>query len=97
MSAITLERRATPWMFLSPFLLVFIAFMAWPLAQSILLAMHQTYGPKTSEFVFLDNFAHLLGDPLFWKAMGNTCLFAAGSVFIFIQCIEYGCQDMFGL
>ena len=74
--------RWVPYVFLTPFFLVFLGFVAYPLLQSVWLSMHQTYGPKSSEFVFLDNFGYLLKDPLFWKALRNTFLFALGSVFV---------------
>ena len=74
--------RWAPWFFIAPFLLVFVVFTAWPLVQSVFLSMRQTFGPKTSEFVFLDNFKELLADPLFHRAMWNTTVFAAASVFI---------------
>ncbi|GAB4188519.1 MAG: sugar ABC transporter permease [Phycisphaeraceae bacterium] len=71
-----------PYLLASPFVVVFAVFMVYPMLYSIVLAMQQTFGPKASEFVFLDNFKNLLTDPFFWKAMRNTFVFAAGSVFI---------------
>ena len=71
-----------PYVLISPFLAVFIVFMAYPMLYSLVLAAQQTHGPQTRQFVFLDNFYYLLTDPLFWKAMRNTFVFAAGSVFI---------------
>lgn len=80
------SRRAeplwAPWLFLAPFLLTLAVFLAWPLAQSVLLSFQQTHGPRTSAWVGLDNFRFLLSDPLFWRAAGNTALFAAASVFL---------------
>lgn len=71
-----------PWGFLVPFLLIFSVFTVWPLFQSLLLAFQQTFGPRTAAFVGLENFRFLLRDPLFWKAMGNTALYASGSLFL---------------
>jgi ABC-type sugar transport system permease subunit len=68
--------------FLAPFIITFLVFTAYPLVQSVNLSMHQTYGPKTSTFVGGGNFTQLFGDPLFWKALGNTFLFALGSVLL---------------
>jgi len=76
------EPRWIPWLFLSPFLLTLAVFLAWPLVQSVMLSMQQTYGPKTSAWVGFANFNFLLHDPLFWKALRNTVLFACGSVFL---------------
>lgn len=76
------EPKWIPWLFLSPFLVTITVFLAWPLVQSMLMSFQQTYGPKTSSWVGLANFKFLLGDPLFWKALRNTALFACGSVFL---------------
>ena len=73
---------ATPYILLSPFLLTFAVFLAYPLARSLLLATERSFGPGASEWVGLENFRMLLADPLFWKATRNTLLFTAGSVFI---------------
>ncbi|MCF7687143.1 MAG: sugar ABC transporter permease [Cephaloticoccus sp.] len=71
-----------PWLFLAPFLGLFATFTVWPLIQSLALAMQQTYGPGTTQWVGLHNFKYLLTDPLFWKATGNTARFTLGSLFI---------------
>ena len=71
-----------PYAFLAPFLLVFSTFVIYPLLQSVVLATQQTFGPGFSEFVFLDNFKNLFGDPIFWVATRNTFFFAAASVLL---------------
>jgi ABC-type sugar transport system permease subunit len=76
------EPAWVPWLFLAPFLLTIAVFLAWPLIQSVLLSMQQTYGPRTSRWIGFENFTFLLGDPLFWKALRNTVIFACGSVFL---------------
>lgn len=76
------EPAWVPWLFLAPFLLTIAVFLAWPLIQSVLLSMQQTYGPRTTRWIGFENFTFLLGDPLFWKALRNTVLFACGSVFL---------------
>tara|TARA_R110002111_G_scaffold73174_3_gene117079 strand:- start:476 stop:1351 length:876 start_codon:yes stop_codon:yes gene_type:complete len=71
-----------PYVLVAPFVTIFAIFMAYPMLYSAVMAMQQTYGPKASEFVFLDNFKNLMVDPFFWKAVRNTFVFAAGSVLI---------------
>lgn len=71
-----------PWVFLAPFLLTFGVFLVWPLVQSVTLVFQQTFGPKSTAWVGLGNFKFLYHDPLFWKAVRNTAVFAAGSVCI---------------
>lgn len=74
--------RWAPFAFLAPFLLLFGGFTLWPLAQSLVLAFSQTFGPKHTVFIGFDNFAFLVRDPLFWTALRNTIVYTAGSVFI---------------
>lgn len=76
------EPRLAPWLFLAPFLVTSAVFLVWPLSKSVVLSFQQTFGPQTTAWVGLDNFRFLFGDPLFWKAVRNTLLFTAGSVFI---------------
>jgi len=76
------RRNIAPWLFLSPFLVLFAVFTVWPLCHSLLLSLQQTYGPGTTKWVGLLNFKYLLTDPLFWKAVYNTGRFALGSLFI---------------
>jgi ABC-type sugar transport system permease subunit len=76
----TSHPRWAPYVFIAPFVLIFCTFMVYPLVQSIVLAMQQTYGPKTTIFVGLKNFADLFADRFFWLAMRNTFVFAVASV-----------------
>jgi ABC-type sugar transport system permease subunit len=76
----TSHPRWAPYVFMAPFVLIFCTFMVYPLLQSIILAMQQTFGPKTTVFVGLKNFGDLLADRFFWLAMRNTFVFAVASV-----------------
>jgi ABC-type sugar transport system permease subunit len=67
---------------MAPFLIIFGTFMVYPLVQSIVLAMQQTFGPKITVFVGLKNFRDLFGDRFFWIALRNTFVFAIASVAI---------------
>jgi ABC-type sugar transport system permease subunit len=76
----TSHPRWAPYIFMAPFGLIFCTFMLYPLVQSIILAMQQTFGPKTTVFVGLKNFGDLFADRFFWLAMRNTFVFAVVSV-----------------
>jgi ABC-type sugar transport system permease subunit len=76
----TSHPRWAPYVFMAPFMLIFCTFMVYPLVQSIVLAMQQTFGPKTTVFVGLKNFTDLFADRFFWLAMRNTFVFAVASV-----------------
>lgn len=81
-----LQCRWSPYVFVAPFVLVFCVFTLYPLLQSVRLSTMQTFGPRSETFVGARNFQYLLGDPLFWKAVRNTCVFAAGSLFVQLPC-----------
>lgn len=80
------KSRLIPYLFLAPFLLGFLLFTVYPLIKSVDLSMHQTFGPRSSRYVGMDNFRFLLSDPLFWKAVRNTTVFTLGSVFVQLPC-----------
>ena len=82
MSLSSTHPKWTPYFFIAPFLIIFAVFMAYPMVQSMILATQQTFGPKTTQFVGLNNFRDLWSDPLFWKALRNTFIYAASSVAI---------------
>jgi len=80
--ALVARAAIAPWMLVAPFTIAFATFLAYPLAQSVGLSLHQSFGPAHTRFVGLDNYRFLLMDPSFWKAVRNTLVFTAGSVFI---------------
>ncbi len=86
MNAVPPRSRWAPYAFCAPFFAIFLLFGVYPIIQSAVLATQQTYGPKASRFVGLANFKDLLADPLFWRALWNTTVFAAGSIFIQLPC-----------
>lgn len=77
-----MQRRAAPWLFLAPFLLLFALFWAWPLGRSLVLSLHHTAGPHHETYVGLGNFSFLLSDPVFWQAVWNTTRYTV----LFVAC-----------
>jgi multiple sugar transport system permease protein len=77
-----LSPRWAPYVFISPFLVLFAVFGVFPLLFSLYLAFQSwepTSGLDAMEFVGLDNFAFALGDAWFWKSLGNTAWLALAS------------------
>ena len=62
--------------FLLPFLLVFGIFSWFPIGRALVMSVQETNLVSTPTFVGLDNFANVLADPLFGKAVANTAYFA---------------------
>jgi multiple sugar transport system permease protein len=81
-------RRRRPWrsrisrdglstlVFLLPALLVFGVFSWFPILRSIVMSVQETNLVSTPTFVGVENFARVVADPLFGKAIANTAYFA---------------------
>ena len=77
--ALRLSPRWAPYVFISPFLVLFAVFGVFPLLFSLYLAFQSwdpTGGLQAMEYVGLVNFAFALEDEWFWKALGNTAWLA---------------------
>ena len=77
-----LSPRWAPYVFISPFLLLFAVFGVFPLLFSLHLAFQSwepTSGLDAMDFVGLDNFAFALQDEWFWKSLKNTLWLAVVS------------------
>lgn len=69
------QRRLAPYLFISPFYVLFVAFGLYPILFSLYLSFHRwdaVGGLGTMKWVGLGNYADLLSDPWFWKSLGNT-------------------------
>jgi len=73
-------RRASPTtlvLFLAPALVLYCAFMIYPVLRTFWNSVHTIKPQNIEVFVGLANFRALLTtDPVFWKAVGNTAIFA---------------------
>lgn len=75
MTTRTVRRDAlTPYYFLLPAMLVTLAVVLIPVAQTVWMSLHNfvLYRPKNVPFVGLGNFARMLGDETFWISLGNS-------------------------
>ena len=81
-AALRLSPTWAPYIFLSPFVLLFAVFGVFPLGFSLYLAF-QTWEPTSGlgamQFVGLDNFVFSLQDEWFWKSLKNTAWLAVAS------------------
>ncbi len=81
------RRRLQPWhwapyVFLAPFLGLFLVFGLFPLLFSLVLAFHDwnpAAGLEAMQFVGFDNFRFALGDEWLWKSLWNTLWLAVVS------------------
>jgi len=73
--SLRMSPEMAPYVFLSPFVLLFLVFGVFPLLFSFYLAFQSwepTSGLEAMKFVGLDNFAFALQDDWFWKSLKNT-------------------------
>lgn len=69
------QAKAAPYLFVLPFVLLFLSFLLYPLVRSIILSFYNSAGPRASRFIGLENYLFLARDKLFWLAVGNTVLY----------------------
>lgn len=77
-----LQHKWAPYLFVSPFVILFAVFGIYPIVKSIILAFHATNGPKSQVFVGVNNFTYMFHDPDFRTAVRNTATYALWSVIL---------------
>ena len=81
-AALRLSPTLAPYVFISPFVILFAVFGIFPLFFSLYLAFQSwepTSGLGAMEFVGLGNYAFALQDEWFWKSLKNTAWLAVAS------------------
>ncbi|MFE1071801.1 carbohydrate ABC transporter permease [Streptomyces sp. NPDC058783] len=76
------QRTWAPYVFLSPFYLLYGLFMLVPILIGLYLSCTEWAGLGTPRWVGLRNYRDLLGDHSFWTAVGNTTLYV-----VFTMCV----------
>lgn len=76
------SKKWAPYLFISPFFILFGCFSLFPLLFSIYLSFNQwdaASGITAMQWVGLDNYRFALEDPWLWKSLGNTLWLALAS------------------
>src|SRR2546429_452753 len=69
------------WLFISPWLVGFLAFTAFPFLASLYFSFCWYDGLKSPEWIGVENYRRLLfAEPLFWKSVKNTLYYTAFAV-----------------
>jgi multiple sugar transport system permease protein len=78
----TLSRRATGYLFLTPYLILFLVFMILPLGYGLTLSFqhYEMLDRQPASFVGLQNYQEAINDPLFRKALWATARFVIMAV-----------------
>ncbi len=76
------SQRAIPYLFLIPGFVLFIAWMIYPLLRALQMSFYNwsLMPGQASQFIGLGNYQHAAGDPIFWRALRNTILYAIVTV-----------------
>ncbi|MGA1249449.1 MAG: carbohydrate ABC transporter permease [Candidatus Kapaibacteriota bacterium] len=76
-----IQRSTIAYGFLTPWVVKLIVFWLYPLIYALYMSFtrYRALG-NTSEFIGLDNYTSISIDPLFWKALTNTLIYAFGAV-----------------
>ncbi len=70
-------RKVLPWyLFITPASLMLLTLMAYPLFDTLRLSLFKWGGLGPQSFIGLKNFSKLFGDEIFWRALGNSFVFA---------------------
>jgi ABC-type sugar transport system permease subunit len=78
------QYRAAPYLFIAPFLMLFVVFMVYPLCTSCMLSFYRTEGARHHTFIGLANYRYLLlHDRFFGLAVVNTAGFTVA--FLLLQ------------
>jgi arabinosaccharide transport system permease protein len=80
------RRDVVPWVFLSPFIILFVVFKVYPVIYALYLSFvkFNTLGSPPT-FVGLANYSQLLSDASFFKALRITTFYAGGDLLLLIS------------
>ena len=71
------RKKITPYLLVSPYILHFLVFVAFPVIFSIVLTFHKWNIIAPMKFTGLTNYVRLINDAVFMKSIGNTLIFLA--------------------
>lgn len=74
--------RLAPYIFISPFYIIFAIFFVFPIGFAIVLSFNMWDQATPMHWIGLNNFTHLFIDPYFGQAVFNTLVYMIGSLFI---------------
>lgn len=70
------QKKLAPYIFITPFLIMFLIFWIWPIIQSFRISLTDWDGFTPSKFIGFENYLKLLKDNNFITALKNTVLAA---------------------
>jgi len=83
-----LRRRFGEWLFLVPALAFFVGYQVWPIVRVLWLSFtdFQFLSNNPAHWIWFDNYAQLMRDPLMWASLGRaaefTIMFLPGTIIL---------------
>ncbi|CAI9390894.1 Lactose transport system permease protein LacF [Microbacterium sp. T2.11-28] len=74
LSGARVRRLSAPYLFVLPFIAIFLAFSVYPLIYTFRLSFTNWRGSGAAEWVGLGNYTYLLTSPQFWSSIGNSAV-----------------------
>jgi ABC-type sugar transport system permease subunit len=68
----SIRRALAPYLFVLPFVAIFLAFSIYPLLFTLRLSFTNWHGSGAAEWVGLGNYTYLLGSAAFWSSLANS-------------------------
>lgn len=78
------SRKLTPFLFLAPFLLLFVVYRFWPILSAFLLSLQDVKGLGDNKFIGLQNYIDLVSDKSFLSSLKITSYFTVGANLLLI-------------
>jgi multiple sugar transport system permease protein/lactose/L-arabinose transport system permease protein len=69
-----LPRKVAPYLFVLPFVAMFVAFSVYPMLFTLRLSFTDWRGSGAAQWVGWDNYIYLLGNEMFWGSLGNSAM-----------------------
>lgn len=78
------SQKVAPYVFVLPFILVFLIFWVYPLGSSVTMSFQKITLGQDAEWIGLDNYTKLLSDTVFLKAVMNSAVYMLCTLLILI-------------
>ena len=78
------DPRLAPFVFLLPFMSIFVVFRLWPLVQAVEMSFQDVQGLSGNEWVGLDNYQSILDNERFLTSIANTFVYTIMTLIILI-------------
>lgn len=83
-SRILNHKKVVPFVFLAPFLAIFLIFKVYPVIQAVIMSFQNFQGIQSQEWVGLANYENVFSLVRFNQALSNTTIYTIGTLFILI-------------